>query len=98
MTNLNVSYAQMNDEAAALTAGKEEITGQLQALQSRISNLISSGFVTDSASGAFHASYENFTQSATSVVSNLDNMAGMLRQIASTLQETDQALAQQMRG
>lgn len=96
MENMKVSYTAMQDEATALVRGKDEINSQLELLRGRIANLISSGFVTDSAAPAFNSAYEQYNQSAVQVISNLDNMANMLRQIATTLQETDQALASQI--
>lgn len=96
MVNMNVSYQDMHNEAAALRSGQQEITSQLNALKSRISNLISSGFVTDAASGAFNGTYESFTHGATQTISALDGLANMLTQAANTLQETDAQLAQQM--
>jgi WXG100 family type VII secretion target len=98
MPNLNVSYQDMHNEAAALRSGQQEITTQLNALKTRISNLISSGFVTDSASGAFNQTYESFTHGATQTISALDGLANTLTQIANTLQETDAQLAQQIGG
>jgi WXG100 family type VII secretion target len=96
MSNLNVNYQSMFDEAAALRTGQQEITQQLNTLRTRIGNLISSGFVTDSAAPAFNQSYESFNTGATQTISALDGLANTLTQIANTLQETDQALAQQM--
>jgi WXG100 family type VII secretion target len=98
MANLNVSYQDMHNEAAALRSGQQEITQQLTALKTRIANLISSGFVTDSASGAFNATYEQFTSGATQTISALDGLASTLTTIANTLQETDASLAQQIGG
>ena len=95
MANINVSYQEMLNEAGALRAGREQITQQLTTLRNRINNLVSNGFVTDSASGAFNQSYEQFNQGATATISALDNLAGALTAAANTLQQTDQALAQQ---
>ena len=97
MANLNVSYQDMLNEAQALRSGQQEITGQLNALRNRINNLVSSGFVTDSASGAFNASYETFNHGATQTISGLDQLANTLQMVANTLQETDQQLGQQMK-
>ena len=98
MANLNVSYQDMHSEAAALRNGQQEITQQLNALRTRIANLISSGFVTDSASGAFNQQYESFNTGATQTIGALDGLANTLTQIANTLQETDAQLAQQIGG
>ena len=96
MANLNVSYQDMHNEAQALRSGQQQITDQLNQLRSRIANLISSGFVTDAASGAFNQTYEQFSNSATTTISTLDTLASTLQQIANTLQETDTQLAQQI--
>lgn len=97
MANLNVSYDAMNSEATALTTGRQEIEASLTALANRINNLVTSGFVTDSASGAFQQMYQEFTTSATKTISSLDQIASTLRQMAQTMQETDQSLANSIR-
>ena len=93
MPNMNVTYSEMQSEASALRNGQQEIVGQLNALRNRITNLVSSGFVTDSASGAFHQMYENFNNGATQTINALEQIAGSLENMARTLQETDQSLA-----
>lgn len=96
MANVNVSYDQMQQEAQALISGKEQINQQLQLMRNRINNLVSAGFVTDQASGAFSASYEQFNQGAVMTISALDQLANNLNMVANTLQQTDAALAAQM--
>ncbi len=98
MANLNVSYDAMESEASALVSGKEQINQQLQALKTRIDNLVTNGFVTDQASGAFNEMYTNFTTSAANTISALDGIASGLRQMANTMRETDTQLANQVRG
>lgn len=96
MANLNVSYQDMHNEAQALRSGREQIDAQLSTLKGRINNLVSGGFVTDSASGAFNNSYESFTQGASQTIAALDQLASQLTTMANTLQETDASLAAQM--
>ncbi len=96
MANLNVSDDDMRQQAQGLRTGQQEITDKLNMLKTQISNLVSSGFVTDSASGAFNASYEQFTHGANQTISALNSLAGNLENMANTLQQTDQQLAQQM--
>lgn len=93
MANLNVTYADMENEASALRTGRSDIENQLTALRNRIDNLVSSGFVTTSASGAFQGMYHEFTQGASQTVGALDNIANALSQMAQQLQETDEAMA-----
>lgn len=92
MANLNVTYEEMKDAAGRLTAGKEEINTKLTELQTLVNNLIGSGFVTDTASGAFGNSYDSFTQGVTQAVAGLDGMSQYLVTAADTLQATDQQL------
>lgn len=98
MVNLNVSYQEMHDEAQKLRASKEQINGEITALRSRISALTSGGFVTDAASGRFNGTVEQFSTSATTMINSLDDLANLLSGMATTLQETDQSLANQMGG
>ncbi|MBK8464022.1 MAG: WXG100 family type VII secretion target [Nigerium sp.] len=93
MANLNVSYDAMDSEATALMSGRQQIEGDLTALANRINGLVSNGFVTDSASGAFQQMYEEFTTSAKNTIASLDQIANTLKQMAQTMQDTDQAMA-----
>lgn len=93
MANLHVSYDDMTAEARNLRQAKEDIHQQLNALAQRISNLVSTGFVTDSASVKFDENYKQFTQATTNAVAALEDIAANLDNTARVLQETDQALA-----
>ncbi|MCU1423423.1 MAG: family type secretion target [Microbacteriaceae bacterium] len=98
MANLNVSYSDMTDAAGKLAAGKEELTTKLNELQTLVGNLVSGGFVTDAASGAFHDSYTQFTTGTKSAVDGLDGMSQYLTKAAQALQDTDTQLAQAIKG
>jgi len=98
MANLNVTYGDMTSAAQRLTAGKDDITAKLHELQSLVNNLVSGGFVTDTASGAFHSSYEEFTKGTTQAVNGLDGMSQFLNKAADALQNVDQQLAQGIGG
>jgi len=93
MPNMNVTYQEMHDAATKLTSGKDEITTKLNDLKTYIANLVSSGFVTDQASGRFNETYTTFTTAATQTIGALDGLASYLNQAANALQETDQQLA-----
>ena len=98
MANLNVSYEEMKDAAGRLTAGKEEINTKIAELQTLVNNLVGSGFVTDTASGAFSSSYDSFTQGVTQTVAGLDGMSQFLVSAADALQATDQQLGSAISG
>lgn len=91
--NIRVSYGEIDQAAATLALGREDITTRLQTLQSHIASLVSSGFVTDQASVRFHEAYERYTGSATAVISELHEIEAFLRDTASSMQELDQHIA-----
>lgn len=93
MANINVSYAEMEQSASQLGAGRDEITEKLRMLQTQISNLVSSGFVTDQASGKFNAAYNEYTVGANTVVAKLSEIQNFLTQTASALREMDAQIA-----
>lgn len=68
MSHINVSYADIEQAAAQLGHGREEISERLQGLQALIQNLVSSGFVTEHASVKLDGAYSEYTASANNVV------------------------------
>lgn len=93
MANINVSYAEMEQAATQLGAGRDEITEKLRVLQNQINNLVSSGFVTDQASGKFNAAYTDYTASANTVVLKLSEIQSFLTQTSSAMREMDAQIA-----
>ena len=98
MANINVTYTEILDASARLLAGKDDLVGRLQELLSMVAGLVTGGFVTDAASGAFQSTYEQFTTGATQAVSALDGLAGFLVQAASVLESVDRDLGAAIRG
>lgn len=98
MANMNVSYDELQTAANQLRTGQQALQDQLTTLRNFIQNLVSSGFVTDQASGAFNETYEGFTNAANATVGNLDKLAINLEQTARILQDTDSQLAAGLRG
>ncbi len=93
MANLNVSYEQMQSAADKLRAGQAEIESNLEHLKALVQQLVADGFTTSSASGAFDASYTEFSQGATKTVQGIEGMAQFLVKAADTLKQTDEELA-----
>lgn len=93
MSNIHVSFAEIEYAAELLGQGREEITSRLHALQQQMQNLVSSGFITDQASKRFQESYIDYTSSANVVIAKLDEIQGFLKQTASALREVDQQIA-----
>lgn len=98
MTDLDVSYDQMQSAAGRLRAGQDELAATLQQLRELVGQLVADGFTTTAASGAFQLAYEQFTQGALQAVSGLDAMSQFLERAAQTLAEVDSRLAAQLAG
>jgi len=90
---MNVTYADMEHAASQLRAGRQEVHAELLKLRRLIDNLVQSGYVTDKASGAFHASYLEFDHGMNRATDGLDAMAAYLSRAAKALQDTDHGLA-----
>ena len=97
MATIGASYEEMRQQAQALRNTRDQITQELQRARMQVDNLVSSGFVTDSASGAFQTSYQEFTTSATKTIDALTTISQNLDQVVRTLEETDKSLASQLR-
>lgn len=93
MANINISYTDIRSAAARLTAGREDISGRLNDLRRLVSELVSSGFVTDQASGRFNDSAEKFHTGVQRALSGLDELARFLNDTASTLEDIDRQIA-----
>lgn len=93
MANITVSYADIEQSAAQLGAGRDEITQKLQMLQTQIGNLVASGFVTDQASGKFNTAYAEYTTSANTVINKLTEIQSFLTQTAAAMREMDAQIA-----
>jgi WXG100 family type VII secretion target len=98
MANMNVTYSEMTDAANRLTTGKDDITSKLHELQTLVGNLVQGGFDTDSASSAFHTTYDEFTKGTTQAVNGLDGMSQFLTKAANALQNVDSELAKGIGG
>ncbi len=97
MANLSVTFEDMRGAATRLRGGQEEVTATLAALQGFIDSLVAEGFVTDAASVAFQETYGQFTQAATATVGSLEQLGAFLSGAADAMQQTDEALAGQIR-
>ncbi len=93
MANVHVDYAQLQTSATQLRTGKEEMYSRLTQLQGQISQLVSSGFVTDRASGRFHESYSQWTNGAKQMLEGLTGMSAFLDTAIRSHQGLDDSLA-----
>lgn len=93
MSNIRVSYAEIEQAAAVVGQGRDEITSRLQSMQQHIQNLVSSGFVTDQASVKLGGAYSDYTTSANMVISKLGEIQSFLTQSANAMREMDAQIA-----
>jgi len=93
MANINVTYGEIEQAATQLGVGRDEITQKLQVLQQQINNLVTSGFVTDQASGKFNNAYNEYTVSANTVVAKLTEIQTFLTQTANAMRDMDAQIA-----
>ena len=93
MANVNVAYEDLETVSSQLGSGQEELTNILDKLKGQVDQLVSSGFVTDKASGAFQSSYEQFTTGATETIEGLDGMSQFLTKTQEALSDLDTQLA-----
>lgn len=93
VANVNISYQEMENAAAQLGAGRDEITAKLQQLQRQIQGLVGSGFVTDNASKRFESSYGEYTLSANRVIEKLSEIQQFITQTATAHRSMDDEIA-----
>jgi WXG100 family type VII secretion target len=93
MANITASYEEMKGAGRQLTTIEGQIQDYLKQAQNLISNLVSNGWVSDSASKAFDHAFAQFHQGASQTISALNDMNSYLNTAADKMQETDQALA-----
>lgn len=93
MANITLSYDEMELAAHQLGAARDEITEKLRTLQEQIQRLVTSGFVTDTASQRFEAQYIEYTASASATIERLSDLQLFLSQAAEAHREVDGEIA-----
>ena len=93
MPNVNVTYAEMQSAARQLQAGEQTIEGDLTRLKHLVDNLVAGGYVTDSSSKNFEASYTQFHTGATRMLQGLTGMGQYLDAAVKAFTDTDTQLA-----
>lgn len=93
MANVNVTFQELHGAASKLAGGQADIEAKLAELKKFIDSLVSSGFVTDKASGAYQAAYEKFSSGAKTTISGLEDLSRFLTNSANAFSDTDAQLA-----
>lgn len=94
MTDVSVGYGGMESAASQLRSSQEEMSSQLQQLQSLISGLTDGEFRTQLASPRFQESYQQWTSGAQNMIEGLEGMASFLDQAVSGFEQLDTDLSQ----
>jgi WXG100 family type VII secretion target len=92
--SINVRYDDLQRTATQLNTGREEMTAQLNKLKGLVDSLVSSGFVTDQASGRFQQSYQQWNTGASNAIQGLEGMTAFLNQAIARHQQLDSELGQ----
>ena len=98
MANLNVTYDDLRDAARRLQAGKDDLQSKLSELSNLVQSLTASGFQAEQSSAAYRDSFEQFRTGTSQAVDGLDGLANFLVSAADALQQTDEGLANAIRG
>ncbi|MGB6165064.1 MAG: WXG100 family type VII secretion target [Pseudonocardiaceae bacterium] len=96
MANVNVTYEEMRAAGKQLQTGKNDIETRLGQLKNQVQQLVAGGYVTDSSSKQFEASYDEFTKGALKMIDGLEGMNSYLHSAADAFQQADQQLSQQL--
>ena len=87
---LQVTWQNLSDVGGKVSSGKADITQQLNGLKSAIDNL--GGSWQGAASSAYNQLYQQWNTSATSLFESLEGIATMLKQAATTYEQTEMQL------
>ncbi|WP_168626560.1 MULTISPECIES: WXG100 family type VII secretion target [unclassified Cryobacterium] len=98
MANLNVTYDDLRDAAQRLLAGRDDLNAKLTELSNLVQNLTANGFQAEQSSAAYRDSYEQFTSGTRTAIDGLEGLSQFLVAAADALQQTDEGLANAIRG
>ncbi|GLY29099.1 WXG100 family type VII secretion target [Kineosporia sp. NBRC 101731] len=90
--SINVRYEDLQSTATQLNSGREEMVANLNRLKGLVDSLVSSGFVTDQASGRFQQSYQQWNTGASNAIQGLEGMSQFLNTAIAKHQQLDSEL------
>ena len=97
MTTLKVTSEQLVSVSGQLQTGKEDVEQQLATMESKVKSLVDADW-SGAASDSFRDLWDKWHTGAGQVRDALDGISTMLKETARAYQETEDALASQMRG
>ena len=93
MADVRVTYQEMLDTATRLRNNKNEVTARLTDCQRIVQGLVTSGFVTQQASGKFDEVSTKFVTSSKEAMETLETLSGWLDKAVESLRQMDQEMA-----
>jgi WXG100 family type VII secretion target len=98
MANLNVTYDDLRDVAQRLNVGKDDLHQKLTELSNLVNSLTANGFQAEQSSVAYRDSFEQFRTGTGSAIDGLEGLSKFLISAANALQQTDEGLANAIKG
>jgi WXG100 family type VII secretion target len=98
MANIQVDYESVRSTATAMGRAQTDMEGQLTSLKTLIDNLVTSGFITDQASGRFHQAYTDWDTGTRQAITGLAGMSKFLSDAITQHQQLDSTLSQAITG
>ncbi len=97
MSMIKVTSEELRSTAADLQRGSEDVAQQLQSLEGKVRSLVDADW-SGAASDAFRDLWTQCHQGASQVREALDGISGMLSCAAQAYQDTEDELANKLRG
>ena len=88
---VHVRHDDLQTQAQKLGAAKNELEAKLAEIKGQIQELVSSGFVTDTASASFAQAQAEWDQAARQCVAKLDDMSAYLGKASQAFKDVDAA-------
>lgn len=89
MGQVHVEHEAMAAQATALQNARADLDAMLTTIQAQIQDLVSGGFVTESASGSFEAAHERWNTAAMTCVAELETMGSYLARASEAFSDVD---------
>jgi WXG100 family type VII secretion target len=86
---VHVEHDALTAQAQKLGASKNELEAKLQEIKGQIENLVTSGFVTETASDSFAQAQAQWNQTAMSCIAQLEGFAQYLGKASEAFRSTD---------
>jgi WXG100 family type VII secretion target len=93
MANIHVDYEAIRSTATALSRAQTDMENQLTTLKGLIDQLVTSGFITDQASGRFQTNYTAWDTGIRQAIGGLDGMSKFLNEAVTQHEQLDTSLS-----